>query len=266
MCEPIRNRRLQSASINQTTFILDASSFWYRAFYASEPRQTYTKDGVPNGGVNLFRKMVAALKKEHNPDFIIAACDCHAPTFRNQLYPDYKANRRALPPVDYTAQEPGFREVLAEFGIQSYEMLGFEADDVIGTLIQRLETDVVIAAGDKDMAQLVEWSGRVKMLNMNTGKILDTVGVFEEYGVYPSQVIDYLALVGDASDNVPGCAGIGPSGALMLLKMFSNVEGIISRCGEISSKRYRHAIMFHTADILLSKKLVTIYCHVPLTL
>ncbi len=248
------------------TFILDASSFWYRAHYASAERQTYTRNGIPNAGVNLFRKMVAALKKEHNPDFIIAACDCHAPTFRNQLYPDYKANRRALPPVDYTAQEPGFRKVLEEFNIQSYEMLGFEADDVIGTLSQRLETDVVIAAGDKDMAQLVEWSGRVKMLNTNTGKILDSMGVFDEYGVYPQQVIDYLALVGDASDNVPGCDGIGPNGALLLLKMFSTVEEIIRRVGEISSKRYRRAIMFHAADILLSKKLVTIDCHVPLEL
>ena len=252
--------------MSQTTFILDASSFWYRAFYASEQRQTYTKAGIPNAGVNLFRNMIVALKQKHAPDFIIAACDCHAPTFRNLRYAAYKANRRALPPVDYTAQELGFREVLREFDIKSYEMVGFEADDVIGTLSQCLETDIVIAAGDKDMAQLVEWSGRVKMLNTGTGKILDSEGVFDEYGVYPSQVTDYLALVGDSSDNVPGGDGIGPNGALMLLNMFSSVEEIIKRSGEISSKRYRHAVQRNAEMILLSKWLVTIDCHVPLKL
>jgi DNA polymerase I len=246
------------------TFILDASSFWYRAFYASEQRQTYTKDGIPNGGVNLFRRMLETLKREHNPDWILAACDCHQPLRREALYPLYKANRRALPPADYTAQELGFRCVLAEFGIPTYEMPGYEADDIIGTLCQHADTDVVICAGDKDMAQLVEWSGRVKMLNTGSGKILDSAGVFEAYGVYPSDVIDYLALIGDTSDNVPGCTGIGPSGAKMLLKMFSSVEEIVKRSGEISSRRYRHAVQNGAEMILLSKKLVTIDCRVPL--
>jgi DNA polymerase-1 len=260
------DKTLSDTVLRQTTFILDASSFWYRAYYASEQRQTYTKECVPNGGVNLFRHMIEALKRKHSPDFIVAACDCHAPTFRNRLYPLYKANRSALPPVDYTAQEPGFRAVLKEFSIPAYQMAGFEADDVIGTLCQRLETDIVIAAGDKDMAQLVEWSGRVKMLNTGTGKILDAAGVFEEYGIYPDSVADYLALIGDDSDNIPGCDGVGPAGALMLLRMFGCAEDVIKRSGEISSKRYRHAVQNNAAMILLSKKLATINCQVPLEL
>ena len=251
------------------TIIIDASSFWYRAHYASAERQTYTKDGVPNGGVNLFRRMLEALKREYKPDYLVAACDCHAPTFRNQLYADYKANRRALPPADYTAQESGFRAVLKEFFIPVYQMEGYEADDIIGTLAQhiRKDSDVVIAAGDKDMAQLVSMPsvvGDVQFLNTGKNKLLNALGVLDEYGVLPPRVTDYLALVGDAADNVPGGSGIGPAGALLLLAQFGCVEEIIKRSGEISSKRYRHSVQQNAAMILLSKKLVTIDCHVPL--
>ena len=257
----IRNRRLQSASIKETALILDASSFQYRAFYASNTRPTYTKDGVPNYAVNLFRTMLLKLRKDHRPTYMVAALDCKEPTFRTELYPQYKATRRT-PPDEYVAQLPGFLSILREFHIPVYGMAGYEADDIIGTLSQRIECDVVIASGDKDMAQLVEWSGRVKLLNTNTNKILDAAGVNEEYGVYPSQVIDYLSLVGDTSDNVPGCKGIGPSGALCLLKTFGSVEEIIKRAGEIEVSRWRHAVMCYSDMILLSKRLVTIDCEV----
>jgi DNA polymerase-1 len=215
--------------------------------------------------------MIETLRREYKPDYLVAACDCHEPTFRNRLYADYKANRRALPPADYTAQEEGFRAVLAEFFIPVYQMVGYEADDIIGTLAQyiRKDSDVVIAAGDKDMAQLVSMpsdAGDVQFLNTGKNKLLNALGVLDEYGVFPSAVVDYLALVGDSSDNVPGASGIGPNGALMLLNMFGSVEEIIRRSGEISSKRYRHSVQQNTEMILLSKKLVTIDCCVPLRL
>jgi len=247
------------------TFILDASSLFYRAYHASKERPTFTKEGVPNAAVNLLRTMIARLTREHKPDFMVAACDSETPTFRSVLYPQYKA-QRAKPEPFYTAQRDGFREVLWPMPI--YQQNGYEADDIIGTLCHRIlkDSDVVIVSGDKDMAQLVSVSqdlGEVRFLNTNVNKILNMRGVLEEYGVWPHQVTDYLALVGDTSDNIPGCKGVGPDGAVMLLKMFENVEDIIKNVGQISSNRYRHAIMEHAAEILLSKRLVTIDCHVP---
>lgn len=248
--------------MTQTAWILDTSSFQYRAFHAAKERPTYDKSGTPNYAVNLFRTMLQRLRNEHKPDYMVAAMDCKEPTFRTLLYPQYKATRQSAP-EEYTAQLPGFRSVLHEFFIPTFEKSGFEADDIIGTLARHIECDVVIATGDKDMAQLVEWSGRVKVFNTWKHMLLDTEGIAAEYGVYPSQIVDYLALVGDTSDNVPGCTGVGPNGALMLLKMFESVEDIISHVSEISSNRYRHAIMTHRDEILLSKQLVTIDCAVP---
>jgi DNA polymerase-1 len=249
--------------MKQTTFILDASSLFYRAFHAAKERPTYTKDGAPNYAVNLLRKMLEKLRRDYKPDYMVAACDCKEPTFRTKLYPAYKA-QRLTPPEEYLQQLPGMRDVLRAFHIPEFEMAGYEADDIIGTLTQHIEGDVVIVTGDKDMAQLVEWSGRVTVLNTHKNKMLDSAGVTEEYGVPPSQITDLLALTGDASDNVPGAKGIGQAGAVCLLKHFCSVEEIISRAGEISLARYRHAVLCYANEILLSKKLVTIVCDVPL--
>jgi DNA polymerase-1 len=248
--------------VKQTCIILDTSSFQHRAFHVAKERPTYTKEGVPTYAVNLFRRMIQTLRKDYKPDYMVAACDCKEQTFRTKLYPQYKATRQT-PHPEYLQQLDGFRAVLHEFKIPIFEMPGYEADDIIGTLCQHIECDILIATGDKDMAQLVDWSGHVKILNTNKNKILDSDGVLDEYGVTPAHIVDYLSLVGDTSDNVPGCKGVGPDGAIMLLKMFCDVEDIIRHVGEISSNRYRHAIQEHTAEILLSKRLVTIDCHVP---
>ena len=249
------------------TFILDASSLQYRAYHASKERPTFTKEGVPNAAVNLLRIMITRLKREYEPDFMIAACDSETPTFRATLYPQYKA-QRSKPEPFYTAQRDGFREVLWPMPI--YQQNGYEADDIIGTLCERIRKDskVVIVSGDKDMAQLVnEYSARgerVQLLNTNIDKILNVRGVVEEYGVWPHQMTDYLALVGDASDNVPGASGIGPMGALAILKQFRNVEEAIARSGEIECARWRHAVQDNRDLILLSKWLVTINRNVPI--
>jgi DNA polymerase-1 len=248
------------------TFILDASSLFYRSYHASKERPTFTKDGIPNAAVNLLRIMITRLTREYKPDFMIAACDSETPTFRSVLYPQYKA-QRSKPEPFYTAQRDGFREVLWPMPI--YQQNGYEADDIIGTLCERIRKDseVVIVSGDKDMAQLVnEYSDRgerVQLLNTNIGKILNVRGVVEEYGVWPHQVTDYLALVGDVSDNVPGALGVGPLGALAILKQFRNVEEAVARSGEIECARWRHAVQDSKDLILLSKKLVTIDCAVP---
>jgi DNA polymerase-1 len=198
---------------------------------------------------------------------MVAACDSETPTFRSTLYPQYKAQRSEPEPF-YTAQRDGFREILWPMPI--FQQNGYEADDVIGTLCERIRKDseVVIVSGDKDMAQLVneycERGERIQLLNTNIDKILNVRCVLEEYGVWPHQMTDYLALVGDVSDNVPGASGIGPLGALAILKQFRNVEEAIAHSGEIKCARWRHAVQNSAHMILLSKKLVTIDCNVPI--
>ncbi len=252
-----------------TAFILDVSSFIHRAFHVSKERQVYTKEGVPCGAVKVFRTMLEKLKKDYAPDYLVAALDIHQPTFRTALYPDYKATR-ATPDPELLAQIPGCRAVLVEYKIPIFEMVGYEADDIIGTLARRISwqgTDVVIVSGDKDMAQLVSVShdnGIVSILNTNKGVMIGTLDVFEKYGVWPEQMTDYLALVGDTCDNVPGCSGIGPKGAMELIQQFGSIEEMLARPGEIVSGRYRHAVMQYETEIRLSKKLVTIDCNVPL--
>jgi DNA polymerase-1 len=250
------------------TFIIDASSFQYRAFHASKNRPTYTKDGLPNAAVLLFKKMLRRLLAEHSPDYTIAAADTCEQTFRTKLYAFYKATR-LTPPEDYIRQLPGFDEALRNEHIPVFAVPGYEADDVIGTLCQAIRkvADVVIVSDDKDVAQLVSVShdeGEVRLLNDSKNQMLNIADVKERYGVWPHQMVDYLALVGDSVDNVPGADGIGCVGAAMLINQFGSVEHIIHHASEIAAGRLRHAVLCYADSIRLSKKLVTIDCNVPL--
>jgi len=242
-------------------FLLDNSSFQYRAYHASKERPTYNKEGVPNAAVNLYRTMIARLLKEWHPDYLAACCDSQAENFRVKLYPLYKATRLS-PPEEYLRQLPGFRALLhAEF-IPIIEKDGFEADDIIGTLAAHIDGPVTIVSGDKDMAQLVTEDGRVTLLNTNTNRLLNADGVREVYGISPGEVVDYLAMVGDTSDNVPGAHGLGPKGAVALLRRFGTLDEIIKRSGEIKEKGWRHAIEDNLPMLHLSRQLVKINTNV----
>ncbi len=246
------------------TLILDASSLQYRAYYASEARPTFDKNGTPNAAVNLLRTMIHKLRREHAPERILAACDSQAPNFRVKLYPEYKA-QRLTPPENYAKQRPGFAALFAQESIPTFAVSGYEADDVIGTLTRRIhDSEIVIVSGDKDMAQLVKDDYGIELLNTNTGELLDEYGVFTHFGVWPAEVVDYLSLVGDTSDNVPGAKGIGPKNALDLIKQFRSVERMIDCSSQISSRHVRHRVLECSGSILMSKKLVTIDCNVPL--
>lgn len=247
------------------TLILDASSLQYRAYYASEARPTFTKEHVPNAAVNLLRTMIHKLRRDLEPQYMVAACDSQAPNFRVKLYPQYK-EQRLTPPENYTLQRPGFAALFRSEFIPAFAVDGYEADDIIGTLAKRIsnDTSVVIVSGDKDMAQLVRDDYGIQLFNTNTGEMLDEYGVFTQYGVWPREVVDYLSLVGDTSDNVPGAQGIGPKGAIDLIKQFESVEKMIDCAMQISSRHLRHRVLECSGSILLSKKLVTIDCNVPL--
>jgi DNA polymerase I len=236
------------------TYILDTSSFMHRAYHASKDRPWHDKDGSPIAAIRLFRQMLERLRRDQNPDYIVAACDTGKPSFRVGLYPEYKADR-VTPPEDFLAQKPGMYAVLDALSIPMFELAGFEADDVIGTLVQQIPADVYIATCDKDMMQLVRRG--VYVANPDKGTI-DSAAVLRIMCVQPGQVVDLLALEGDATDNVPGAPGIGRKGSRELLAQFGSVERIIAESGRIYNAGYRRAVQKYGDQILLSKQLVTI--------
>lgn len=241
--------------MNDRTFVLDVSSFMYRAYHASKDRPYYNKAGEPIYAIHTFRTMMERLRRDHKPDFMVAACDPGRPSFRVQLYPQYKADR-LTPPEEFLKQKPGMLAVLDEYCVPQFQVDGYEADDIIGTLAEQITgCDVYICSADKDMCQLVRPG--VYVLNPAKG-VLDASRVEQEMGVKPAQVTDLLALLGDSTDNVPGCPGIGDKGAVQLVRQFGSVEKAIAQSGCIAHAAYRRAVQRNIEQILLCKKLVTI--------
>lgn len=250
--------------ILEECFLLDTSSMMHRAYHATKERPECTKEGVRVEAVRTFHAMVDRLQRTYLPDYVIAACDVHVPTFRKIIYPAYKA-QRSEPDAAFLAQVPGMMEVLHLKGIPCIEVPGFEADDIIGTLCDRITKDgtsVVVVSGDKDIAQLVRPG--VQFLNTGLGRLLDGDGVRDVYGVEPNQIIDLLTLRGDTSDNVPGCPGIGEKGSLELITKYGCIEAVLKRCHEIPHAKRRRAIQANVEQIKLSQTLVTIRRDVPI--
>jgi DNA polymerase I len=264
VCEVVGGTFAGGTMILEQCFLLDTSSMMHRAYHATKERPAYNKAGERTEAVSTFRTMVEKLQRTYLPDYTIAALDVHVPTFRKILYPEYKAQREQ-PDAEFLQQVPGMLAVLKEYRIPAIEVPGFEADDVIGTLCERVTKDgtsVVIVSGDKDIAQLVRPG--VQFLHTGLNKMLDTEGVREVYGVAPNQIVDLLALRGDTSDNVPGARGIGDSGSLELITKYGCVEMVLKRCHEIKHARQRRAIAASVEQIKLSHTLVTIRRNVPL--
>lgn len=243
------------------TYILDVSGFMYRAYHASKAEPWYTREGVPCAAVDTFRRMIQKLRYEQGANRLLAACDTSGPSFRSELYPMYKATRPPTP-EDFNIQRPGMLNVLVEMGITTYIAYGYEADDIIGTLVEREPCeDFCIITGDKDMCQLVR--PRVTVANPTKGTLLDEVGVEQAWGVPPNQIVDLMALEGDTSDNVPGAPGVGPKGALEIIRKFGTVENAIGLADRISNRRYRESLQQNRELILISKQLVTIRRDAP---
>ena len=226
-----------------------------------------TAAGLQTEAVYIFHNMVRKLRTAHTPDYLAAIFESQGPTFRDEAFASYKANRSETPP-DLLQQIPWIRKTLEAMRIPILEYTGFEADDVIGTLSCRAVAqglDVVIVSSDKDMLQLV--NEQVRMLNpMKDDAWYDSKATEEFMGVKPSQVADLLALKGDTIDNIPGAPGIGEKGAKDLIQRFGSVESAIDRAAEVERKMYRESLQNHREQILLSKKLATIHCDVPVEL
>lgn len=223
----------------QTLYLIDISSFIFRAFYAV--RELTAPDGTPVNAVYGVASMLGRLMDEAKPSHLVVVYDSKEPSFRKELYPEYKANRSAAPDL-LIPQFDLIEELIKHMGIPSYRQSGVEADDLIATLAKRwLENNplnrVVVVSGDKDLMALV--SSKVQVWDTMKDKHYTPHEVIEKFGVNPDQVRDFLAIVGDASDNIPGITGIGPKGAELLLREFGTLDGIIAaaKAGKIKGKK-----------------------------
>jgi len=252
---------------NQRLFLIDTFGFIFRAYHArarsgSPPMRTST--GLSTEAVYIFNNMLRKLAKQFDPPYIAAIFESGEPTHRTQEFAEYKANRAETPP-DLLEQIPYVRRVLEAMQIPILEYRGFEADDVIGTLARRAEAtgyEVVIVSSDKDMLQLV--TPRVSMLNpAKNDEWYDPEKVKAFMGVRPEQVADWLALVGDVVDNIPGAPGIGEKGAKDLLERFGSLDAMLERAGEVEKKAHRESLQKNVEQIRMSKRLATIETEVP---
>ena len=228
-------------------------------------RELTTLDGRPANAIYGFLSMIVKLLKDKKPEYLVFCYDLKEPSFRRDLYSEYKANRSEMP-IEMAQQMGPLKSIAGLLGIPEVEAQGFEADDCIGTLAKLFseqDFEVLIVSGDKDFAQLV--SSSVKIYDTMKDIIYDPRLVVEKWGVPPEQFIDYLALIGDSSDNIPGVAGIGPKSAEKLLKEYTSLEEIYANLENIKPDGVQKKLSHAKEMAFLSKTLVTISCDVPLS-
>ena len=243
--------------MSKTVTIIDTFGFFFRSFYAL-PQHLKNKDGFPTGLLTGFTNFIATLQKEHDSDYIIFAIDTKGDTFRNEIDPNYKANRSA-PPPELTMQLPVAIEWIDKMGYKTLGMSGYEADDMIAT-VTRLATEkgytVRVVSHDKDLYQLIDDS-RVVIVDAIKRKSVDEKACFEKYGVTPKQFIDYQSILGDSADNVPGVKGIGKVGAEKLLKEYGDLDNIYAHVQEVKGAMQKK-LLESKEQAYMSKELVTL--------
>ena len=238
----------------ETLYLIDISSLFFRSYYAISANMTNEK-GLPTNALYGVLKMMEQLSRKKNPDYIVCCFDTKKPSFRKNLYPDYKANRSDMP-EDLERQVPYLKTMMNKLLIPCWEQEGFEADDLIASLIPFAKTknwNSYIVSGDKDFAQIVDQN--VFLYDTMKDVIYDPKGVEEKWGLPPSQIQDFLALTGDASDNIPGVKGIGPKGAVQLLKEYKTLEEIYNNSGKLKEK-LKEKLLNCKEQAFLSKQLV----------
>lgn len=248
--------------------ILDANSILNRAFYGI--RSLSTKDGIFTNGIYGFLNILMKLKEQVEPDKIFAAFDLKAPTFRKEIYPEYKAGRKPQP-QELTMQFPILKEILELYGVNVLQKEGYEADDFLGTVARlcgQRDFECYIATGDRDSLQLVDKTTTVLLAATKAGqpelRVYTPERIFEIYGVMPIQLIDVKALMGDASDNIPGVAGVGEKTALALIARFQSLDGVYGNIESPDIKSgVRQKLLKDKENAYMSLKLGTICKEVP---
>jgi len=243
--------------------LVDGSSYLYRAFHALPPLSN--SRGEPTGAVHGVLNMLLKLQREYPGKPLVVVFDAPGRTFRDELFDQYKATREPMPD-DLRQQIAPLLQAVEALGLPLLRVPGVEADDVIGTLAREAEAQdrqVLISTGDKDMAQLV--SGHIRLINTMTGTLLDRHGVKNKFGVFPEQIIDYLALVGDSSDNIPGIAQVGPKTAVKWLEQYPTLEKLLEHAAELSGKAADN-LRAGSEVLALSRNLATIRTDLKLKL
>ncbi|MCH7753887.1 DNA polymerase I [candidate division KSB1 bacterium] len=254
--------------LKKTLFLIDGSAIAYRSYFAFIKNPLTNSRGENTSAVFGFLRFLFMIFDNEKPDYLAVVFDPKGPTFRHKLYKEYKATRQKMPD-DMRSQVPQIHEFLKALNIPMIEVDGFEADDVIGTLAktaQKRGFESFMVTGDKDFMQLVD-SG-IKMYNPKRAgeevEILDEAGVESKVGLPPEKIIDYLALMGDTSDNIPGVPGIGPKTAVDLVQEFGSVESVLENAEKVSRAKVSQNLQTYREDALLSKSLVIIDTAVPL--
>ena len=248
--------------------IIDAMALTYKAYFAFISRPLRTGKGEPTSAVYGFINQLIRIFEVTKPDYIAVAFDSKEKTFRHDKYEKYKATRLEMP-EDMIPQIHRIKQVIELLDIPVYILSKYEADDIIGTAVckaEKLGYESFVITPDKDMNQLVNEDVRIIRPGKSTDEIVifDTARVKEEFGFAPKQMVDYLALVGDASDNIPGVAGIGPKTATPLIQQFGSVEGIYENIDKIEKPGTKNKLIEGKENAFLSKDLATIFCDVPI--
>ena len=246
----------------KTFLIVDGSSIFYRAFYAM-PSLT-APNGEPTGAVTGFANILLKILRERSPDLAAVALDTSKKTFRNDISAEYKATRQKMPD-ELAAQLPLLKEFIGVIGIKTCAAAGFEADDVIGTLSAQAAGNfrVEILTGDRDALQLINATTNVLLTKKSDAELYDAEKFFGEYGFAPALLVDFKGLSGDASDNISGVKGIGPKTAASLIKTFGELENVLARRDEVTSKKIRDLLTTQADSATTSKHLAQIVRDVP---
>ncbi|MEC7288488.1 MAG: 5'-3' exonuclease H3TH domain-containing protein, partial [Pseudomonadota bacterium] len=254
---------MPSAPINSDShlYLIDASAYIFRAYHALPPL-TRASDGLPVGAVsgfcNMLWKLLEDLKGDDRPTHFACVFDKSSYTFRNDMFPEYKANR-SEPPEDLRPQFPLVREAAIAFHTHALEMEGFEADDLMATYARLAEAKgarVTIVSSDKDLMQLV--TDKISMLDTMKNKHIGHEQVVEKFGVGPDKVIDIQSLAGDSVDNIPGAPGIGVKTAATLITEYGDLDTLLARAEEIKQPKRRQTLIDNADQIRMSRDLVTL--------
>ncbi len=240
----------------QRLYLVDGSSYIYRAYFAI--RHLSNSKGEATNAIYGFTTMLMTLLREEQPDHIAVVFDSKGPTFRNDLYPDYKANRADMP-ADLVPQIPIIKEMVKAFRMPALELPGFEADDIIATLARRFAAqglDVTVVTGDKDLMQIVD--ARIRLLDTMKRKVSGPGEVIERFGVPPELVLEVLGLAGDSSDNIPGVPGIGEKTASALIQEFGSIDNLLANIDAVKGKKRQENLREFAEQARLSRRLAAL--------